>query len=42
MFKRKKKKEIFFSLMEKAVGHMHMLEVIVYIDDLFIFGKTLE
>lgn len=32
----------FQRLMEKAVGDMHMLEVIVYLDDLIVFGKTLE
>lgn len=31
----------FQRLMEKAVGDMHMLEVIVYLDDLIVFGKTL-
>uniref|UniRef100_A0A8C9SN96 ribonuclease H n=1 Tax=Scleropages formosus TaxID=113540 RepID=A0A8C9SN96_SCLFO len=28
--------------MEKAVGDMHLLEVVVYLDDLIVFGKTLE
>ncbi|KAL6463768.1 hypothetical protein MHYP_G00281590 [Metynnis hypsauchen] len=32
----------FQRLMERAVGDMHMLEVIVYLDDLIVFGKTLE
>lgn len=32
----------FQRLMEKAVGDMHMLEVIVYLDDLIVFGTTLE
>ncbi|XP_024118924.1 uncharacterized protein LOC112140234, partial [Oryzias melastigma] len=32
----------FQRLMEKAVGDMHMLEVIVYLDDLIVYGKTLE
>lgn len=32
----------FQRLMEKAVGDMHMLEVVVYLDDLIVFGKTLE
>lgn len=32
----------FQRLMEKAVGDMHLLEVIVYLDDLIVFGKTLE
>lgn len=32
----------FQRLMEKAVGDMHMLEVIVYLDDLIVFGRTLE
>lgn len=27
--------------MEKAVGDMNMLQVLVYLDDLIIFGKTL-
>lgn len=31
----------FQRLMEKAVGDMNMLQVIVYLDDLIIFGKTL-
>ena len=32
----------FQRLMEKAVGDMHMLEVIVYLDNMIILGKTLE
>lgn len=32
----------FQRLMEKAVGDMHLLEVIVYLDDLIVFGKTLD
>lgn len=32
----------FQQLMEKAVADMHLLEVIVYLDDLIVFGKTLE
>lgn len=32
----------FQRLMERAVGDMNILEVIVYLDDLIIFGKTLE
>ena len=32
----------FQRLMETAVGDMHLLEVIVYLDDLIVFGKTLE
>lgn len=32
----------FQRLMEKAVGDMHMHKVIVYLDDLIVFGKTLE
>lgn len=32
----------FQRLMEKAVGDMHLLEVIVYLDDLIVFGRTLE
>ncbi|KAL6459407.1 hypothetical protein MHYP_G00328790 [Metynnis hypsauchen] len=32
----------FQRLMEKTVGDMHLLEVIVYLDDLIVFGKTLE
>lgn len=28
--------------MEKAVGDMNMLEVIVYLDDLIVFEKTME
>lgn len=32
----------FQRLMEKAVGDMHRLEVIVYLDDLIVFGRTLE
>lgn len=31
----------FQRLMEKAVGEMNMLQVLVYLDDLIIFGKTL-
>ncbi|XP_049321873.1 uncharacterized protein LOC125782292 [Astyanax mexicanus] len=31
----------FQRLMERAVGDMHMLEVIVYLDDLIVFGKSL-
>ena len=32
----------FQRLMEKAVGDMNLLEVIVYLDDLIVLGKTLE
>lgn len=32
----------FQRLMEKAVGDMHFLQVIVYLDDIIVFGKTLE
>ncbi|XP_036433704.1 uncharacterized protein LOC118812695 [Colossoma macropomum] len=32
----------FQRLMEKAVGDMNLLEVLVYLDDLIVFGKTLE
>lgn len=32
----------FQHLMEKAVGHMNMLQVLVYLDDLIVFGATLE
>ncbi|XP_038141331.1 uncharacterized protein LOC119783754 [Cyprinodon tularosa] len=32
----------FQRLMEKAVGDMHLLEALVYLDDIIIFGKTLE
>ena len=32
----------FQRLMEKAVGDMNLLQVLVYLDDLIIFGKTLE
>ncbi|KAL1264124.1 hypothetical protein QQF64_004479 [Cirrhinus molitorella] len=32
----------FQRLMEKAVGDMHLLQVIVYLDDLIVFGRTLE
>lgn len=32
----------FQRLMEKAIGDMHLLEAIVYLDDIIIFGKTLE
>lgn len=28
--------------MERAVGDMHLLQVIVYLDDLIVFGRTLE
>lgn len=28
--------------MERAVGDMHLLQVIVYLDDLVVFGRTLE
>lgn len=28
--------------MEKAVGDMHLLQVIVYLDDIIVFGRTLE
>lgn len=33
---------IFQRLMEKVVGDMHLLQVIVYLDDLIVFGRTLE
>ncbi|KAL6483440.1 hypothetical protein MHYP_G00083120 [Metynnis hypsauchen] len=32
----------FQRLMEKAVGDMNLLKVLVYLDDLIVFGKTLE
>ncbi len=32
----------FQRLMERAVGDMHLLEVIVYLDDIIVFGSTLE
>lgn len=32
----------FQRLMEKAVGDMHLLQVIVYLDNIIVFGKTLE
>ncbi|KAA0724940.1 Retrovirus-related Pol polyprotein from transposon 412 [Triplophysa tibetana] len=32
----------FQRLMEKAVGDMHLLQVIVYLDDIIVFGSTLE
>uniref|UniRef100_A0AAY4ERH9 Uncharacterized protein n=1 Tax=Denticeps clupeoides TaxID=299321 RepID=A0AAY4ERH9_9TELE len=34
--------EEFERLMEKAVGDMNLLQVLVYLDDLIVFGKTLE
>lgn len=33
---------MFQRLMEKAVGDMNLLQVLVYLDDLIIFGKSLE
>lgn len=32
----------FQQLMEKAVGDMNLIQVLTYLDDLIIFGKTLE
>ncbi len=32
----------FQRLMEKAVGDMHLLQVIVYLDDIIVFGRMLE
>lgn len=32
----------FQCLMEKAVGDVHLLHVLVYLDDLIVFWKTLE
>ncbi len=32
----------FQRLMEKAVGDMNLLQVLVYLDDLIVFGATLE
>ncbi|KAI7814030.1 hypothetical protein IRJ41_006648 [Triplophysa rosa] len=32
----------FQRLMERAMGDMHLLEVIVYLDDIIVFGSTLE
>ncbi|KAJ8345313.1 hypothetical protein SKAU_G00295060 [Synaphobranchus kaupii] len=32
----------FQRLMERAVGDMHLLQVLVYLDDIIVFGKTLE
>lgn len=28
--------------MEKAVGNMNLLQVLVYLDDLIVFGRSLE
>lgn len=28
--------------MEKAIGDMHLLQVIIYLDDIIMFGRTLE
>ena len=32
----------FQRLMERAVGDMNLIQVLVYLDDLIVFGKTLE
>ncbi|KAK3553316.1 hypothetical protein QTP86_033832, partial [Hemibagrus guttatus] len=32
----------FQQLMEKAVGDMHLLQVIVYLDDIIVLGRTLD
>ncbi|XP_040195270.1 LOW QUALITY PROTEIN: uncharacterized protein LOC120928229 [Rana temporaria] len=32
----------FQRLMEKTVGDIHLIEVLVYLDDLIVFGRTLE
>ncbi|KAL0157149.1 hypothetical protein M9458_048395, partial [Cirrhinus mrigala] len=32
----------FQRLMERAMGDMHLLEAIVYLDDIIVFGQTLE
>ncbi|KAJ8340547.1 hypothetical protein SKAU_G00351800 [Synaphobranchus kaupii] len=32
----------FQRLMERAVSDMHLLQVLVYLDDIIVFGKTLE
>lgn len=32
----------FQGLMKKAVGDMHLLQVIVYLDDIIVFGHTFE
>ncbi len=32
----------FQRVMEKTVGDMNLLEVLVYLDDLIVFGRTLE
>lgn len=32
----------FQRLMEKAVGDMNLIQVLVYLDDLIVFGRTLE
>lgn len=32
----------FQRLMEKAVGDMNLLQVLVYLDDLIVFGRSLE
>lgn len=32
----------FQKVMDKAVGDMHMIKVIVYLEDLTVFGRTLE
>lgn len=33
---------MFQRLMERAVGDMHLLQVIVYLDDIIVFCRTLE
>ncbi len=32
----------FQRLMERVVGDMHLLQVIVYLDNIIVFGRTLE
>lgn len=32
----------FQRLMERTVGDMNLLQVLVYLDDLIVFGKTLQ
>lgn len=32
----------FQRVMEKAVGDMNLLQVLVYLDDLIVFGQSLE
>lgn len=34
--------DTFQRLMKKVVGDMHLTQVLIYLDDIIVFGQTLE